>query len=134
MADQLAAEVVDRVLVTLAPLRRVSSARRAVGSVIEKAPTIASARYLAAVRELPCHFCAAPGPSDPHHFPPRGSRGRNDLLVLPVCRTCHDDAQQNKIDVIDQAAAVHATQALLFRLRGALWWVGVFKEIGEGME
>jgi hypothetical protein len=129
-----------RVNVTLAPpavvpvLPPVSVAPRAVGPAIDRAPVLRSERYLNAVREMGCSFCNEPGPSDPHHFPPRGSRGTADIHTLPVCRRCHDKAQQYQISRERQAAAVHQTQRTLYERRGALWWLGCLKEMLSGME
>lgn len=42
-------------------------------------------------RGLPCHFCGAPPPSAPHHWPPKGMGGAkiDDTRVVPVCLICH---------------------------------------------
>lgn len=53
-----------------------------------------SGAYLDHVRALPCCSCGAPGPSDPHHWSHSRRRGvgtkLDDLLVVPLCRRCHD--------------------------------------------
>lgn len=47
--------------------------------------------YLDWVRDKDCAFCFAPGPSDPHHYGPRGiGQKASDYLVVPLCRKCHD--------------------------------------------
>lgn len=48
--------------------------------------------YLAFVRDNPCCACAAPGPSDPHHYGPRGvGQKTDDYRTVPLCRRCHDE-------------------------------------------
>jgi len=47
--------------------------------------------FLAFVRVRACMFCQAPGPSDPHHYGPRGlGQKTDDLRTVPLCRRCHD--------------------------------------------
>lgn len=51
--------------------------------------------YLAFVRTKPCCSCSAPGPSDPHHYAPKGRGGGmgmkcDDRRTVPLCRLCHD--------------------------------------------
>ena len=47
--------------------------------------------YLAFVRSQPCLLCAAPAPSDPHHYGPRGlGQKTDDYRTVPLCRKCHD--------------------------------------------
>lgn len=48
--------------------------------------------YLAFIRNKPCLGCGQPGPSDPHHFGPRGIATKtSDFRTVPLCRKCHDD-------------------------------------------
>lgn len=42
----------------------------------------------AACRGMPCYACGAPGPSQPHHEPPR-SVGGSDADTVPLCIACH---------------------------------------------
>lgn len=54
-------------------------------------PPLSCEAYLAWVRKMPCCFCSAPPPSDPHHYGPRGvGQKTDDLRVAPLCRPCHD--------------------------------------------
>jgi len=50
-----------------------------------------NARHLRLVRALPCCYCAAPAPSDAHHWGPRGvGQKTSDYRTVPLCRRCHD--------------------------------------------
>lgn len=50
-----------------------------------------SEEYLNHIRQMPCCVCFAPGPSDPHHYGPRGTGQKtSDYLVVPLDRKCHD--------------------------------------------
>jgi len=50
-----------------------------------------SGKYLDYVRALPCCSCGARGPSDPHHYGPRGvGQKTDDTRTVPLCRRCHD--------------------------------------------
>lgn len=52
---------------------------------------IRSRDYLDFVRARACFSCGADGPSDPHHYGPRGmGQKTDDLRVVPLCRKCHD--------------------------------------------
>jgi hypothetical protein len=66
------------------------------GLPIMKDGRFESPTVLAWCRRQPCRFCGASGPSDPHHFPPKGMGGAriNDTQVIPLCRWCHDRAQR----------------------------------------
>ncbi|MFW6031678.1 MAG: hypothetical protein ACOC9T_03720 [Myxococcota bacterium] len=51
-----------------------------------------SRAYLDYVRSHPCcnPRCGAPGPSDPHHYGPRGyGQKTDDHRCVPLCRPCH---------------------------------------------
>jgi hypothetical protein len=82
--------------VRLADVRR--SRKRKEVSEMRIAPKGAAARgparneaYLAYVRAKPCAGCAAPGPSDPHHYGLRGvAQKASDYQTTPLCRRCHD--------------------------------------------
>jgi hypothetical protein len=51
-----------------------------------------SPAYLAFVREHACCACGAEGPSDAHHFGPRGlGEKTDDFRTAPLCRRCHDE-------------------------------------------
>lgn len=59
--------------------------------VPKPAPATRSRDYLAFVREKPCMSCRMPGPSDPHHWGPRGlGQKTDDHRTVPLCRKCHD--------------------------------------------
>jgi hypothetical protein len=49
------------------------------------------------IREMPCAWCNASPPSDPHHLFPRQMGGGNRLDIrldlVPLCRTCHTKAE-----------------------------------------
>lgn len=49
--------------------------------------------HILRVKELPCAVCGAPGPSDAHHILEGRTPGRKapDLLVVPLCKSCHQD-------------------------------------------
>lgn len=49
-----------------------------------KAITKAESDHLAAVKELPCSVCDAPGPSDAHHI----KQGQH-LTAVALCKDCH---------------------------------------------
>lgn len=56
-----------------------------------RARPVRSRSYLSWVATKPCASCSAPGPSDPHHFGPRGyGEKTDDLRAVPLCRRCHD--------------------------------------------
>lgn len=56
-----------------------------------KAPPVRDAKYLDHVRRRPCCICAAPPPSDAHHYGPRGfGQKTDDRRTVPLCRPCHD--------------------------------------------
>ena len=46
------------------------------------------AAYLVWVRAQPCLVCGRYG-CDPHHEPPRSTRGWHDHATVPLCRTHH---------------------------------------------
>lgn len=74
------------------PLERVPNTKRP--EFVRVGPAmgpIRSAVYLAHVRERSCCICGKPGPSDPHHYGPRGmGQKTDDLRTVPLCRGCHD--------------------------------------------
>jgi hypothetical protein len=46
--------------------------------------------YLAFVRQRACMCCLADGPSDAHHFGPRGMGEKtDDYRTVPLCASCH---------------------------------------------
>jgi hypothetical protein len=49
-----------------------------------KAITKAESAHLAAVKELPCSVCDAPGPSDGHHI----KQGQH-YTCIALCKDCH---------------------------------------------
>jgi hypothetical protein len=62
------------------------------GTYVESAPApLRSRSHLALVRDLPCAYCSAPPPSDPHHYGPHGTGTKtSDYRVVPLCRVDHD--------------------------------------------
>lgn len=71
--------------------RQVSTEGRLEAQAKPAAPS-RSAAYLAAVRLKPCAVCQAPGPSDPHHWGPRGmGQKTDDFRTVPLCRKHHDE-------------------------------------------
>lgn len=120
-------------------LRQVNAGPRELVEPIDKRAEIISDRYLDAVRALSCAFCPAPAPVNPHHVERTGmEQRRNDLSAVPACgggsTGCHGDCHNGRISPDRQEQAVAETQARLFEQRGALWWLGVMREIGEGLE
>lgn len=78
-----AVPIAERRLATLKPVPK------------PRAPT-RSETFLAWVREKPCASCRMPGPSDPHHYGPRGmGQKTDDHRVVPLCRACHDHFHQH---------------------------------------
>jgi len=66
-------------------------ARAVLTAVPKPAKPTRSGQYLAFVRAEPCASCRAPGPSDPHHWGPRGmGQKTDDHRTVPLCRRCHD--------------------------------------------
>lgn len=83
-----------------------------------KAAPIRSALYLAFVREHPCCACQADGPSDPHHYGPRGMGEKaDDTLTVPLCRPCHDDFHQRRAV---RGRNVQQTEILFWRTEALL--------------
>lgn len=83
-------------------------------------------RYRDFVRSLPCASCGAPGPSDGHHaidvglYPGMG-RKAPDVLLMPLCRGCHNKLHQGNERLIQaqplmiiqtQIKAVRSLQAI----------------------
>ena len=61
-------------------------------------PPLRSRPYLDWVRAKPCSSCTADGPSDPHHYGHRGiGQKASDLLVVPLCRRCHDHFHDHRM-------------------------------------
>ena len=59
-----------------------------------KSRTWRSSSYMQRVRDMPCCACFAEGPSDPHHYGPKGESGGtglkcSDAYVIPLCHVCH---------------------------------------------
>ena len=49
-------------------------------------------QHLEFVRQLPCAFCHANPPSEPHHVETSGTAIKgSDYSCVPVCRECHND-------------------------------------------
>lgn len=62
------------------------------------------AEHLAHVRSLPCAYhTEVRGPSDPHHYGPRGKGQKtDDDRTVPLCRECHDQFHDRRtIGVMD---------------------------------
>lgn len=49
--------------------------------------TLKERKHLAAIKELPCAVCKAPGPSDAHHI-----KQHSQYLCIPLCKDCHQGA------------------------------------------
>ena len=47
-------------------------------------PTAKERKHLAAVKELPCSVCDAPGPSDAHHI-----KQHRQYTCVALCKDCH---------------------------------------------
>ncbi len=75
------------------------SKKRTVPRRPSKFGPIRSENYLEHVRVRPCCVCGAPGPSEPHHFGPRGVGQKcSDLRTVPLCSAlngCHDQFHQS---------------------------------------
>lgn len=56
---------------------------------LRKVPPLRVAEFLDFVRAQPCIICGV-GPSEPHHFGPRGmGQKTDDLRAVPLCTSCH---------------------------------------------
>ena len=53
----------------------------------KKAPTVAEAKHIARIAQLPCVVCRAPGPSEVHE-PEQGLW----FASMPLCTPCHRGA------------------------------------------
>ena len=74
------------------PVPRVPNIGRGRARAVPKAPTTSYPKHLELVRTLPCCICSKPGPSDPHHFGPRGmGQKTDDRRTVPICRPHHDE-------------------------------------------
>lgn len=72
--------------------RTVSTSRPTHNPQPKPAPPARSRDYLALVRGMPCAGCGKCGPSDPHHWGPRGmGQKTTDFRTVPLCRQCHDE-------------------------------------------
>lgn len=108
--------------------------RRTAGTAQEKSGDVLSPRFLAWVRSMPCAFCAAKAPSDPHHFPTKGSLGMTvDMLALPACRSCHDKAHDGRIGKVQQCVALIGTLVHFFTRTPRSLKREVFTEIAKGL-
>ena len=87
--------------------------------LVPRTRPIRTATWLELVRRLPCAFCGAAAPSDPHHYPGKGATGGgSDLETCPACRTCHDQVHAGTIPATAQAGAVQRTmRAILMGVR-----------------
>lgn len=81
--------------------RRVSKVRthRVAGAASRPVPKpdgpLRDPRFLAWVRLRPCCICGAPGPSEAHHYGPRGAGQKtDDVRTVPLCRLHHDEWHQ----------------------------------------
>jgi hypothetical protein len=74
---------------------QVQAVRAQLRAVPKPAGPTRSRGYLDHVRAQPCAGCRAPGPSDPHHWGPRGvGMKTDDHRTVPLCRRCHDTYHQ----------------------------------------
>lgn len=77
--------------------------------------------YLDFVRARACFFCGKPGPSDAHHYPPKGRGITADDFTVPACRECHQRCDGQKVNGKEpiqselQAAGVLATRSDFLR-------------------
>lgn len=58
-------------------------------------------------------YCACIGAgrrADPHHVASRGAHGRQDLLVVALCREAHDAAHAGHVPAVEVEAAAYRTQ------------------------
>ena len=82
-------------------------------------------QYLALIAEQPCAWCLLPGPSDPHHWPPRRAHGASDFRTLPLCRKHHNAFHARKLgnmneQQLDEWAREQIVRLLVRVLSGAL--------------
>lgn len=71
---------------------RTTEKKKRVANPFKEPPAERNEPYLDFVRKHPCMNCHADGPSDPHHFGPRGIATKtSDLRTVPLCRRCHDE-------------------------------------------
>lgn len=80
-------------------VRRPKRARKLVAehTRAERGPA-RSERYLVWVRTHPCLLCHRPGPSDAHHYGPRGlGQKTDDYRTVPLCRGCHDAVHSSPV-------------------------------------
>jgi len=81
-------------LQTKSPMRKVSRKKAAKRASSEGQE---AARYMWAVKQLPCCICGAAPPSDAHHcYNDRyGTAKESDWDVIPLCKICHQDGPQS---------------------------------------
>lgn len=95
-----------------------------------------SPTFLAWVRSQPCRACFsrdrnAQGPSEAHHFPPKGMGGGTirDDHSMPLCRGHHDQAQQYKISRSLQQRWAHETRSLFLERASSVQLVKFFEDV-----
>ena len=63
----------------------------------QRQPPHRSTAYRARIRDLPCHICQRPAPSDPHHVVTGGMGQKcSDLMLVPLCREHHNEVGASK--------------------------------------
>lgn len=76
-----------------------------------------SPAYLAFVRQLSCAICGSLPPNDPHHVGKHGmGQKTDDYRTVPICRRCHDEAHNGRIDKRDLQAKVIDTLVRYLRI------------------
>lgn len=100
-------------------MRRVDASGGGLRAVPKPPAPLRSERYLDFIRIRPCCACGRSGPSDPHHYGPRGAGQKtDDYRVVPLCRICHDLFHAKRVlpscrDVADTKAFILETQVRL---------------------
>lgn len=72
--------------------------------------------YIERIKSLPCVVCGAYPPNDCHHVK-EGDRRVGDFLVMPLCRTCHDQEPNGpmwKIYKMTEKKALENTNRMMF--------------------
>lgn len=74
-----------------------------------------------------------PRPSDPHHVATRGAHGRQDVLVVALCREAHDAAHAGHIPAVEVEAAAYRTQRAFWLRAPAAVRRKALQEMMEGL-
>lgn len=77
-----------------------------------------SPSYLQLVRSTRCMVCSSRPPNDPHHAGHRGVGQKcSDMLVVPLCRRCHDVVTDT--NKLPGSVSAEATKALIEKEQAA---------------